>query len=148
LGDTHRPIETVASNWRFVANNSARHALKNFSANKKDKQEHQPRTIMNKNVKLGILATLKAKPGKEDEVEQFLKSALPLANQEMGTIVWFALRIDHNTFAIFDAFEDESGRDAHLSGPIAAALMAKWKDLLAEPPDIKKIDVMAAKLVQ
>jgi quinol monooxygenase YgiN len=103
---------------------------------------------MSKNVNVGILATLKAKPGKENEVEEFLKSALPLANQEAGTIVWFALKIDHGTFAIFDAFADESGREAHLSGPIAAALMAKWKDLLAEPPDIKKVDVFAAKLVQ
>ncbi|HXI69284.1 MAG TPA: antibiotic biosynthesis monooxygenase [Verrucomicrobiae bacterium] len=102
---------------------------------------------MSKNVTLGILATLKAKPGKEDAVEQFLKSALPLANQEIGTVVWFALRVDHNIFAIFDAFADQAGRQAHLSGPIAAALMAKAKDLLAEPPDIKNVDVLAAKLV-
>jgi quinol monooxygenase YgiN len=102
---------------------------------------------MSKNVNVGILATLKAKPGKENEVEQFLKNALPLANQEVGTVVWFALKIDNATFAIFDAFADESGRDAHLSGPIAAALMAKWKDLLTEPPDIKKIDTLAAKLL-
>ena len=102
---------------------------------------------MEKDTKVGILATLKAKPGKEGEVEQFLKGALPLANQEAGTVVWFALRIDHDNFAIFDAFADESGREAHLSGPIAAALMAKWKDLLAEPPNIKKVDVLAAKLV-
>jgi quinol monooxygenase YgiN len=102
---------------------------------------------MNKNVNVGILATLKAKPGKENEVEQFLKNALPLANQEVGTIVWFALKIGDATFAIFDAFADESGREAHLSGQIAAALMAKWKDLLAEPPDIKKIDVLAVKLL-
>ncbi len=99
---------------------------------------------MSKNVSVGILATLKAKPGKENEVEQFLKSALPLANQEAGTIVWFAVKIDHGTFAIFDAFADESGREAHLSGPIAAALMAKWKDLLAEPPDIKKVLMFSA----
>ncbi|HTV39976.1 MAG TPA: hypothetical protein VMF08_05340 [Candidatus Sulfotelmatobacter sp.] len=102
---------------------------------------------MKKEVKLGILATLKAKAGKEDEVELFLKSALPLAAQEPGTVVWFALRLDGNTFGIFDAFADEAGREAHLSGPIAAALMAKWKDLLSEPPAINKIDVLAAKLV-
>jgi quinol monooxygenase YgiN len=102
---------------------------------------------MSKNVALGILATLKAKPGKEAEVEQFLKSALPLANQEAGTTVWFALRMDRNTFGIFDAFADQSGREAHLSGPIAAALMAKAKELLAEPPDLKMVDVLAAKLV-
>jgi quinol monooxygenase YgiN len=96
---------------------------------------------------VGILATLKAQPGKESEVEQFLKSALPLANQERGTTVWFALRLGPSVFGIFDAFADDAGRDAHLSGPIAAALMSKWKDLLAEPPKIEKIDVLAAKLV-
>jgi quinol monooxygenase YgiN len=96
---------------------------------------------------VGILATLKAQPGKENEVEQFLKSALPLANQERGTTVWFALRLGPSVFGIFDAFADDAGRDAHLSGPIAAALMSKWKDLLAEPPKIEKIDVLAAKLV-
>ena len=102
---------------------------------------------MTKDVKLGILATLKAKPGKEDDVAQFLTSALSLANQEAGTTVWFAMRLDVSTFAIFDAFADEAGREAHLSGPIAAALMAKWQDLLAEAPSIKKADVLAAKLV-
>ena len=101
---------------------------------------------MKNEAKLGILATLKAKPGKEAELEAFLKSALPLANQEAGTLVWFALRLDASTFGIFDAFADETGRNAHLSGPIAAALMAKWQDLLAEPPNIQKINVLAAKL--
>ena len=101
---------------------------------------------MQNKVQVGILATLKAKPGKETEVEEFLKSALPLANQEAGTLVWFALRLGPSTFGIFDAFAGEPGRDAHLSGPIAAALMAKWKDLLSEPPTIEKIDVLAAKL--
>jgi len=101
---------------------------------------------MKDEVKTAILATLKAKPGKESQVEAFLKSALPLANQEAGTIVWFALRLDASTFGIFDAFADEAGREAHLSGPIAAALMAKWKDLLAEPPKIEKVNVLAAKL--
>ena len=101
---------------------------------------------MSKETKLGILATLKAKPGHEAEVEQFLKSALPLANQEAGTVVWFAIRLDASTFGIFDAFADEGGREAHLSGPIAAALMAKAKELLAEPPNIQKVTVLAAKL--
>jgi quinol monooxygenase YgiN len=102
---------------------------------------------MNKTVSLGILATLKAKPGKEDDVEEFLKSALPLANQEEATTVWFALRIGPSTFGIFDAFTDETGRAAHLSGPIASALMAKWQELLSEPPTIEKVDVLAAKLL-
>jgi quinol monooxygenase YgiN len=101
---------------------------------------------MKNEVNLGILATLKAKPGKEAEVEQFLKSALPAANQEVATVVWFAVRLDPSTFGIFDAFANEAGREAHLSGIIAAALMAKWKDLLAEPPTIMKCDVLAAKL--
>jgi len=102
---------------------------------------------MNKTVSLGILATLKVKPGKEDDVEEFLKSALPLANQEEATTVWFALRIGPSTFGIFDAFTDETGRAAHLSGPIASALMAKWQELLSEPPTIEKVDVLAAKLL-
>ena len=101
---------------------------------------------MKNEVRVGIFATLKAKPGKEGEVEQFLKSALPLANQEPKTTVWFALRLGPSTFGIFDAFADNSGRDAHLGGPIAAALLSKWKELLAEPPLIQKIDVLAAKL--
>ncbi|MGA2868079.1 MAG: antibiotic biosynthesis monooxygenase [Verrucomicrobiota bacterium] len=100
---------------------------------------------MKNKAQVGIIATLKAKPGKEDEVEQFLKSALPLANQEDGTLVWFAFRLGTSTFGIFDAFADEAGREAHLSGPIAAALMSQWKDLLAEPPKIEKIDVLAVK---
>ena len=102
---------------------------------------------MNKTVPVGILAKLTAKPGKEAEVEDFLRSALPLANQEEATTVWFALRLGPSTFGIFDAFADETGRDAHLSGPIASALMAKWQELLSEPPIIEKVDVLAAKLL-
>ena len=102
---------------------------------------------MNKSVSVGILAKLTAKPGKEAEVEAFLRSALPLANQEEATTVWFALRLGPSTFGIFDAFADETGRDAHLSGPIASALMAKWQELLSEPPIIEKVDVLAAKLL-
>jgi quinol monooxygenase YgiN len=101
---------------------------------------------MNKTVSIGILATLKAKPGREDDVAEFLKSALPLANQEEATTVWFALRLGPSTFGIFDAFPDETGRAAHLSGPIASALMAKWQEFLSEPPIIEKVDVLAAKL--
>jgi quinol monooxygenase YgiN len=101
---------------------------------------------MSTNVTTGIFATLKAKPGKEAEVETFLKSALPLANQEQATTVWFALKLNASTFGIFDAFADDSGRQAHLSGPIAAALMSKWEELLSEPPKIELIDVIAAKL--
>ena len=101
---------------------------------------------MNKIVSVGIFAKLQVKPGKESEVEAFLKSALPLANQEQATTVWFALRLGPSTFGIFDAFANQAGREAHLSGPIAAALMAKWKDLLTVPPTIDQVDVLAAKL--
>ena len=97
-------------------------------------------------VHVGLLVRLKAKPGKEAEVDSFLRSGLPLAVAEPATTAWFAIKLGPSTFGIFDAFPDESGRQAHLSGPIAAALMAKAADLLAEPPSIEKVDVLAAKL--
>jgi quinol monooxygenase YgiN len=89
---------------------------------------------------------LQAKPEKAEEVAKFLAGALPLANQEPQTIVWFALRLGPDTFGIFDAFPDDRGRQAHLDGPIAKALMAKASELLAEPPKIEQVDVLAAKL--
>jgi quinol monooxygenase YgiN len=101
---------------------------------------------MSTKVSVGILVTLKAKPEKEKQVEEFLKGALPVANEERDTTVSFALRLDASTFGIFDAFADGSGREAHLSGPIAAALMSRWEELLSEPPKIEKVDVLAAKL--
>jgi quinol monooxygenase YgiN len=97
-------------------------------------------------VKVGLLVRLKAKPGKEDDVNNFLKQGLALANEEETTPVWFALRLDSSTFGIFDAFSDEASRSAHLSGPIAAALMANAPDLLASPPEIERVDVLGAKL--
>lgn len=97
-------------------------------------------------VQLALLARLEAKPGKEQEVADFLKSALPLAQSETRTIAWFALRLGPSSFGIFDAFDDEAGREAHLNGPIAAALMAKASELLAKPPTIEKVDLLAAKL--
>ncbi|MDN3583109.1 putative quinol monooxygenase [Mucilaginibacter flavus] len=96
-------------------------------------------------VKLALLATLEAKPGKEQEVADFIKSALPLAEQEPGTVSWYALQLGTSTFGIFDTFEDEAGRDAHLGGLIAQALMAKAPELLAEAPVIKKVDLLAVK---
>ena len=96
-------------------------------------------------VKVGLFVKLHAKPGKEQELGDFLKSALPLANQEQGTAVWFALQFDKSTYGIFDAFADESGRNAHLTGNIAKALMAKAGELLASAPNIEKVDVMASK---
>jgi quinol monooxygenase YgiN len=89
---------------------------------------------------------LVAKPGKEAEVAAFLEGALPLANREPTTIAWFAVRLDASTFAVFDVFPDDTGRQKHLTGPIASALMAKAPELFAEPPDIRPHDVLAAKL--
>jgi quinol monooxygenase YgiN len=97
-------------------------------------------------VKVALLVRLEAKPGKESAVAQFLQDALPLANQESATPVWFALRLGRSTFGIFDAFRDEAGRKAHLGGPIAAALMANATQLLAQPPQIEEVDLLAAKL--
>jgi quinol monooxygenase YgiN len=97
-------------------------------------------------VHVALLARLEAKPGKEGEVADLLKSALPLANAEPATTVWFALKLGPSTFGIFDAFPDDAGRQAHLAGPIAAALMAKAPDLLATPPAIEPVEVLAAKL--
>lgn len=99
-------------------------------------------------VRVGLLVRLQAKPGKEAEVASFLESGLALANQEAATLVWFALRLSSDTFGIFDAFADETGRKAHLGGQIAAALMAKASELLAEPPKIEQVDVLAAKITR
>ena len=95
--------------------------------------------------KFGILARVEAKPGKEAEVLEFLKSALPLAEGEPGTIRWYALQIGPSTFGIFDTFETEEGRMAHLNGPIAAALMANASALLAKDPILEKVDLLAIK---
>jgi quinol monooxygenase YgiN len=93
-----------------------------------------------------IFAMLEAKPGKEKEVEQFLKGALPLVNQEPATIAWFAIKIGPSKYGIFDVFPDDAGRQAHLTGPVAAALIAKAPELFAKPPAIEKLDVLAEKL--
>jgi len=97
-------------------------------------------------VRVGLAVRLEAKPGKEAEVAAFLKSGLALANQEAKTVVWFALQFGPSSFGIFDAFPDDSGRKAHLTGPIAAALMAKAGDLLSSPPKIENVDVLASKV--
>jgi quinol monooxygenase YgiN len=95
---------------------------------------------------LGLFARLEAKPGKEEEVAAFLKQGLQLADQETTTPLWFAVRLGQTTFAIFDAFLDEAGRQAHLNGPIAKALMANAPNLLATTPVIERLDVLGAKL--
>jgi quinol monooxygenase YgiN len=96
--------------------------------------------------KVALYVPLEAKPGKEKELAEFLKSAVPLVNAEPGTVSWFAIQNGPSSFAIFDTFDDENGRNAHLGGAVAAALMAKAGELLAKPPTINKIDVLADKL--
>ncbi|MEO6584152.1 MAG: antibiotic biosynthesis monooxygenase [Ferruginibacter sp.] len=96
-------------------------------------------------VKFALLARVEAKPGKEEAVEQFLKSALPLAEEEKDTISWYAIKIGPSTFGIFDTFNDEEGREAHLNGKIAAALMQHADELLATPPVIEKVELIAVK---
>jgi quinol monooxygenase YgiN len=97
-------------------------------------------------VKLALYVRLEAKPGKEQEVADFLRSGLPLVEEEPATVAWFGLQLGPTTFGIFDAFPDEAGRQAHLSGKVAAALMAKAADLFSQPPSIEKVEVLAAKL--
>jgi quinol monooxygenase YgiN len=96
--------------------------------------------------KFALYVPLEAKPGKEKEVADFLRSALPLVNAEPGTVSWFAIQEGPSRFAIFDTFDDEAGRDAHLNGKVAAALMAKADELLAKPPAIHKLGILADKL--
>jgi quinol monooxygenase YgiN len=97
-------------------------------------------------VKVGLFVRLEAKPGKESEVAAFLLSGLPIVQDEPATVAWFGIRLGPSTFGIFDAFPDEAGRQAHLTGRVAAALMAKASELLAQPPSIEKVDVLASKL--
>jgi quinol monooxygenase YgiN len=95
--------------------------------------------------KFALLARVEAKPGKENEVLSFLKNALPLANAESDTIRWYALQLGPSTFGIFDTFETEQGRQAHLDGKIAEALMANASELLATDPIIEKVELLAIK---
>jgi len=97
-------------------------------------------------MKLAFFARLEAKPGKENDGIELLRNGLALANQESTTLLWFALRLGPTTFAIFDTFADEAGRQRHLSGPIAQALMAQAPALFAAPPAIESLEVLGAKL--
>ena len=96
-------------------------------------------------IKKGLLVKLVAKPGKEHDVAEFLKSALPLLDEEPETINWYAYRIGESTFGIFDTFPGDEGRNAHLAGKIAAALMANAPHLLALDPTIEHVDILASK---
>jgi quinol monooxygenase YgiN len=97
-------------------------------------------------VKYALFVRLEAKPGKEADVAKFLQAGLELSMRETGTPVWFALKFGPSTFGVFDAFADEAGRQAHLSGAIAQALMAQASELFSKPPSIERIDVLGAKL--
>lgn len=96
--------------------------------------------------KYALYVPLEAKPGKEQAVADFLRAGLPLVQAEAGTVAWFGVQTGPSSFAIFDAFPDEKGRDAHLNGKVAAALMAKAGELFSTPPQINKLDVLASKL--
>ena len=97
-------------------------------------------------VRKALLARIEAKPGKEAAVQELLTSAVGLANQEARTTVWFALKLGPSTFGVFDAFADEEGRQAHLNGPIAQALIANTSEMFSKPPQIDPVDVLGAKL--
>ncbi|MGH3069182.1 MAG: putative quinol monooxygenase [Streptosporangiaceae bacterium] len=95
---------------------------------------------------VALVVKMVAKEETKDEVASFLSGAVEMANAESGTPVWFALRTDEHTFWIVDAFPGAGERQAHLDGPIAAALMANADRLLAEPPSISPADVLASKV--
>jgi quinol monooxygenase YgiN len=97
-------------------------------------------------VKTALLVRLEAKPGKEKDVEDFLRGGLPIVEAEPATVTWYALKLGPSTFGIFDTFPDEAGRQAHLAGRVAAALMAQAADLFSQPPVIEKVEILAAKL--
>ena len=94
-------------------------------------------------VTAGLYVRLRVQPGKEQELERFLRSAIGLVEAEPATIDWFAVRVDASTFAVFDTFPDDAGRRAHLAGRVAEALLAQAGELLVEPPDIQAVDVIA-----
>ena len=93
---------------------------------------------------IGLFVTLEARPGKEAEAEAFLKSARPLALDEKGTLKWYAIKLGPAKFGVFDTFANEGGRNAHLTGQIAQALGARASELLAVPPQIEKVEVLAS----
>jgi quinol monooxygenase YgiN len=101
---------------------------------------------MSHQVTEALLVRLEAKPGKEQEVESFLRDGLPLVEGEPATTAWFGIRLGPTSYGIFDAFPDEAGRQAHLDGRVAQALTARASELFAQQPRIEKVDVLAAKL--
>lgn len=96
-------------------------------------------------ITLAFFLRVQAKPGKEVEVEKFLQAGLAMANKEATTPIWFSLKLSPSTFAIFDAFHDEAGRQRHLAGPIAEALKARWEELFVGPMNIEPVEVLGLK---
>ncbi|MCU1489495.1 MAG: hypothetical protein JWM85_900 [Acidimicrobiaceae bacterium] len=96
-------------------------------------------------VKLGFLALLEAKPGKGSALGEFLKNGRALAQAEPGTVTWYALKLSDTEYAIFDSFETEEARQAHLNGEIPKALAQVADELLAKDPDIRSVDIIAVK---
>jgi quinol monooxygenase YgiN len=99
-------------------------------------------------LKSAVFVRLEAKPGKEKEVEQFLKSGLAIVQGEMGTVTWYAVKLGPTSYGIFDTFADEAGRQAHLSGEVAKALTAKATELFTKTPTIEKADILASKMAE
>ena len=97
-------------------------------------------------VTVGLLVRLIAAPGKENELAAFLVGALPLVEAELETTAWFAAQVDDSSFLIFDVFPTEAGREQHLLGPVAEALAVRAADLLAQPPTVERVDLLASKL--
>src|SRR6201994_4086696 len=91
---------------------------------------------------IGLLVTLEARAGKEADAEAFLKSAQPLAQNEKGTLKWYAIKLGPGKFSIFDTFANEGGRNAHLTGEIAKALGTRADELFAAPPQIEKVEIL------
>jgi quinol monooxygenase YgiN len=111
-------------------------------------QQSKIKIQMKDNMSVALLVRLEAKAGKEAEVEEFLRGGLAIVEEEPATTTWFALKLGPATYGIFDTFPDDAGRQAHLSGRVAAALMQKASELLAQPPTIEKVEVLAAKLTR
>jgi quinol monooxygenase YgiN len=141
----HRPINRNPQNHELAAS-SIIFAVPIAATARDSSVEQISQTHGGPMVSLALYAHLKAKPGKVGELEAFLKSALPLAEKEAGTITWYAFQEDEGSYGIFDTFDTEAARQAHLDGPIAKALIAKASELLAEPPAIHKIRLLAAKV--
>ena len=97
---------------------------------------------------VGLFVKLEAKKGKESELEQFLRNGLSIVENEHDTVSWYAIRLGPTTYAIFDTFADNDGRQAHLAGQVAKQLMERSSELLSKPPAIEKVDILAAKLGQ